>query len=147
MEDIVYLQNISEGVFPLMWTESVSIPLIFFQRQQRLLQSTQLPDPFIQNIKKAHNLMSLLYILKYALISIGLVVMVSSLAVVAYSEKLYCFSKCGKVSMSEFTRSNHQAENNVATINVGNLNTTTMQRVFVDDFGSVRRKNGLQFQN
>lgn len=92
-------------------------------------------------------MMSLLYILKYVLISIGIVVMTSSLAMVAYSQKLYCFSKCGKVSMTEVTR-NNQVESNVATINVGNLNTT-MQRM-VDDIGSVRRKNAhnaLEFQN
>lgn len=70
-----------------------------------------------------------------------MVIMMSSLVIIAYSEKLWCFSKCGKVSVAEFTRNNNQTGSTIATI--------TTQRM-VENIGSIRKKNGdntWQFQN
>lgn len=107
--------------------------------QTILLQSSQLPDMFIGNIKKGYTTISLFYTLKYALIALGFVLMVASLIMVLYLEKLWCFAKCGKVSIAE--RNGMERRSKVSTINVNdeNLNSSVSRRKNV--------QSSWQFQN
>lgn len=72
-----------------------------------------MPDVFIQSIEKGYKTISLFYILKYVMIAFGFVIMASSLLLVVYLERLWCFSKNGKVSVTDLVDRNR----NISTIN------------------------------
>lgn len=105
---------------------------------------------FIQNIKHGYNMISIFYLLKNCLISIGFLVMFSSLVVVLYLEKLWCFANRSKISITDLKTSGSQISSNVATISMENQNFSTSIQGVTDKFENTKRKSAVSswhFQN
>lgn len=89
---------------------------------------------------------SILYKLKYTLITLGFIIMSASLLLICCMEKAWCFSQEGKVSGVETTANGADRR----SIKVSTINVEDQRNRVVDGSEGVRRKNAQnswQFQN
>ncbi|GJQ65592.1 hypothetical protein Trydic_g7690 [Trypoxylus dichotomus] len=79
------LENVSEGVFPILWIE----------------EGADLPEDLVKLLADSFTKMAALEYIKWILIIGGIVLMLVSFGLVIYQEKLMCFSNSGKAKLNE----------------------------------------------
>ncbi|KAK4887001.1 hypothetical protein RN001_003272 [Aquatica leii] len=108
-EDFDLLNNVSEGIFPMVWIEEGAL----------------IPSSFRNQLSAGLSQLTMLDTFKWILIASGVLLMMASFILVMYKERLMCFANVGignKVSITEVKGGNKQGFTNSEI----NFNSTAM---------------------